>query len=282
MDKLYKLAGAAGGSFSCFGVTFGLRTNDVELFPVIANSLPPNTQQTKDLRVETIYSFLSPPPSSGNTRVRPFHLLYENATLMKRGQQSTDLFDTFENAVNLYICQHAEAYAFVHAGVVAWKGRAIVIPGPSRNGKSTLVKAFLRAGADYLSDEFAVFDGGGKLHPFPRPISLRTRRELKIHVTAEQLGAATVSDPLPLGMVIATRYCRSARWKPRAASRGQAILSLLANSMSGQRAPKSNFEILRAATHNCISLTGRRGSAGEVVRRCLRELDSHFKALLDD
>ena len=170
MDKLYKLAGAAGGSFSSLGATFGLRTNDIGLFPAIIGWLPPNTQQTGDLRVETIYSFLAPPPLSGNTRVRRFYLLYENARLMKRGQQSADLFESFENALNFHICQHAESYAFVHAGVVAWNGLAIVIPGPSRCGKSTLVKEFLRAGAEYLSDEFAVFDGTGKLHPFPRPI----------------------------------------------------------------------------------------------------------------
>jgi len=275
MDKLYKLAGAAGGSFSCFGATFGLRTNDIALFPTITSWLPPNTRRTKDLHVKTVYSFLSP-PLSGNARVRRFYLLYENARLMKRGQQFVDLFDSFENAANFHVSQHAQSYAFVHAGVVAWNDLAIVIPGASRSGKSTLVAAFLRAGADYLSDEFAVFDGVGRLHPFPQPISLRTRRESKTKMTAEQLGASTAHDPVPLGMVIATQYCRSTRWKPQGMSRGQAILSLLANSMSGQRAPKSSFEILRTATHDCISVSGRRGGAGEVVRACLRQLDNNF------
>jgi hypothetical protein len=275
MDKLYKLARAAGGSFSCFGASFGLRGNDSSFLSVISDWLPPGTQRTSDLLVDTIYSFLSPPAST-NTRVRRFYMLYENAILVKKGLAFTDLFDSFENAINLHVSQHAQRYAFVHAGVIAWRGRAIVMPGASCSGKSTLVKAFLDAGADYLSDEFAVFDDLGRIHAFPRPISLRMSAGTKKKLTAEELGASTIHNSIPLGMVVATRYSRSTRWRPREMSRGQAILSLLANSMSGQRAPKSNFEILRTATHDCVALRGRRGSAGEVVKACIRELDRHF------
>ena len=56
---------------------------------------------------------------------------------------------------------------FVHAGVVGWKGHAIVIPGRSRSGKTTLVAELVKAGAEYYSDEFAVLDAEGRVHPFP-------------------------------------------------------------------------------------------------------------------
>jgi hypothetical protein len=54
---------------------------------------------------------------------------------------------------------------FVHAGVVAVGDRAILLPGMSFAGKSTLVAALVSTGATYLSDEFAVLDAAGLVHP---------------------------------------------------------------------------------------------------------------------
>ena len=43
--------------------------------------------------------------------------------------------------------------------IVTWgRGRAIVIPGRTFSGKSTLVAELVRAGATYYSDEYAVED----------------------------------------------------------------------------------------------------------------------------
>src|ERR687894_479249 len=50
--------------------------------------------------------------------------------------------------------------------VVARGGRALVRPGPSLSGKTTLVAALVRSGAAYLSDEFAVLDPEGRVHPY--------------------------------------------------------------------------------------------------------------------
>ena len=63
---------------------------------------------------------------------------------------------------------------FVHAGVVAVDGRALLLPGGSFTGKTTLVAALLRAGAQYGSDEYAVLDEAGLVLPaYPRPLSIR-------------------------------------------------------------------------------------------------------------
>jgi hypothetical protein len=272
MDKLYKLAGAAGGSYTCFGAKFGVRSNDPALMDTIAHVLPLGSQQTDEVKVDTIYSFLSP-RSSENTRVRRFHLLYENASLIKRGKQCVDLLDAFENAVYLKVSQFAVPYVFVHAGVVGWNGRAVVIPGASRSGKSSLVAAFLRAGAVYLSDEFAVFDRTGRVRPFPRSVSLRGEQDSKTRVAPEELGASTATKPIPVGMVIATQYRESASWRPHRMSQGQAVLSLLANSMSGRRKPHLNVKTFTVAIRNCISLRGVRGEADEVVNATLCEMD---------
>src|SRR5581483_1001800 len=58
-----------------------------------------------------------------------------------------------ESQAHQQLATLTEKAVFVHAGVVAWRGRALVIPGPSNSGKSTLVAALVAAGAAYYSDE---------------------------------------------------------------------------------------------------------------------------------
>lgn len=65
-------------------------------------------------------------------------------------------------------------YAVLHAGCVARDGRAIVLTGPTRSGKSTLVTALALQEFAFLSDELAAVDlDDGRLHPYPRPAVIR-------------------------------------------------------------------------------------------------------------
>ena len=66
--------------------------------------------------------------------------------------------DEIEARIRVQVATSSETRVFVHAGVVGWHGRAIVIPGESRSGKSELVTALVQAGATYYSDEYAVLD----------------------------------------------------------------------------------------------------------------------------
>ena len=52
--------------------------------------------------------------------------------------------------------------------------RALLIPGATFTGKTTLVQALVQAGATYYSDEYAVLDDAGLVHPYPRPLSIRS------------------------------------------------------------------------------------------------------------
>lgn len=61
-----------------------------------------------------------------------------------------------------------------HAGVAEKGGRAVVIPGMSGLGKSTLAAGLALTGWRYFSDEFALIDLDTRESiPFPRPISLK-------------------------------------------------------------------------------------------------------------
>lgn len=63
---------------------------------------------------------------------------------------------------------------YVHAAVVALDGRAVVLPGLSRAGKSTLALALVERGARFLSDELLAFDPARELAlAFPRAPKIR-------------------------------------------------------------------------------------------------------------
>jgi hypothetical protein len=62
----------------------------------------------------------------------------------------------------------------VHAAVASWGRDAIVFPGASGLGKSTLVAALSLSGFRYASDELAIVDTqSGLVTPFPKPICLK-------------------------------------------------------------------------------------------------------------
>lgn len=60
----------------------------------------------------------------------------------------------------------------LHAGAVARGGRAVVLPGSSNRGKSTLTTALVRAGYEYLTDEAAAIDSHGVVQSFAKSIAL--------------------------------------------------------------------------------------------------------------
>lgn len=62
----------------------------------------------------------------------------------------------------------------IHAGVVAFDERAVILAGPSGHGKSTLTLALVRAGGTLLTDEMAVIAPDDRtVLPFPRGIHVR-------------------------------------------------------------------------------------------------------------
>lgn len=137
--------------------------------------------------------------------------LYDGEELYSKGG---DLRLKLQQLVQMRLTGEAREFLFVHAGVVGWRGQALVIPGPSRAGKSTLVLELVRAGAQFFSDEFAVFDRQGRVHSYPRPLWQRLSKTRKQSFTPEELGWRP-GPPLPVGMLLMTQYVAGARWQPR-------------------------------------------------------------------
>lgn len=177
-----------------------------------------------------------------------------------------------EAQVRAYVALHAPDRIFVHAGVVGYGGRAIVLPGMSFSGKTTLVAALVAAGATYYSDEFAPLDENGLVHPYPKPLSLRDERQVQHDHDVESLGGTAGEEPLPIGAVIATTYTPGERWDPRSLTAGEGVLALLANTVAAQTRPEQVMHFLAASVDGAVILESRRGDAAELAPALLAEL----------
>jgi hypothetical protein len=183
------------------------------------------------------------------------------------------LGDAFENHAKLQTACHAKDRLFVHAGVVSWQDRGIVIPGRSRAGKSTLVKALVDEGARYYSDEFALLDRDGRVHPYAIPLSIRAAdTQPGARLPAEALGAPAADAPVPVRLIAVTEYRAGAHWQ-RVLSSGEALLALMDNTVIARAAPARTMPILRETVLTARALQSHRGEARGVARALLAVLE---------
>jgi len=277
MAKIDRLGWAAGFSFMSYGARIGIRVNDPTILDRLLEFLPPRWNPSSSSIVDVLYSLLVGGQEEGS-RVRRYHLLYSGAARLARTKEIQDIFNAFESDVHFQVEVRARRTLFVHAGVVGWRGRAIVIPGRSQSGKTSLVEALVRAGATYYSDEYAVFDRSGRVHPYPKPLSVR--EELKAtpkRVPIEVLGGREGTTPLPVGLVAVTAYQPNKRWRPRVLTPGQALLALLDNTVLARIRSEFALHTLQLSVPSALTLEGTRGEAKEVAELLLERCDRSWR-----
>lgn len=274
MERLDRLGWAAGIAFESYGLRIGVRTNTPDILPQLGPYFPPDWTPATDLEVDWLYS-LKVGGEGARPGVRRFHLAYSDAALIGRSRDIEPVFHALEADIQAVVANLARERLFIHAGVVGWKNQAILIPGESRSGKTSLVEAFLRAGATYYSDEYAVLDPDGRVHPFPRALGVRHRQDNGwTRQPVAGLGASVGREPLPVGLVLLTEYKPAAHWRPRSVTRGQAALALFAHTFVAHREPTLALGILQRAVAAATALKGARGEADEVVGRVLARLST--------
>lgn len=228
-------------TFRAFGVTLTARAPDPGLLAAIAALLPPGSQPGE--------------PADAVATV----------DLGKLGE-----LDVLDAEIRRLVATHAPDHVFVHAGVVARHGRALVLPAATFAGKSTLVAALVRAGADYLSDEYAVLAADGRVHPYARRISLRGRGE----VSAEELGGRTITEPLAIAVIAATRYEPGAVFAPERRTPAAGALALLEHAGQALEHPGRVMTAVHAAAREAVVLAGPRGEAEATAHALLAELSA--------
>src|SRR3954452_23724579 len=184
---------------------------------------------------------------------------------------------TLEGQLRSWVAVQALGFGFVHAGVVGHDGGAVVIPGASFAGKTTLVAELVRQGATYFSDEFAVIDREGLIHPYPKPLSIRSIRSsddepdemIETDTAVGELGGIAGDVALPMSLAAVTYYVPGAEWQPRRLSPGEGALALLSHTVAARDKPKESLEFVTRAAEGAVVLEGERGEAEEFAAMIL-------------
>ncbi len=274
MSELDRFAWAEGIIFNSYGVRVGVRVDRAGVLDQIEPFLPPGWKPSRSTRVDRMYSMIH--ERKGNSKDTDFKLVYADGDQIIKTLKASQAIDALESGVQLFVAETAPHRVFVHAGVVALRDKAIVIPGRSFSGKTSLVAALVKAGAVYYSDEYAVLDERGRVHNYPRRLAIRkkTRVTGTKRYAVEALGGRKGTKPLPVAMVIVSKYREGARWRPRQLSDGEAALELMANTVSARRRPDAMLEAIRPVVSSATVFKGTRGETDQVVDFIFKRLDA--------
>lgn len=274
MQKLDRLGWADGFSFKAYGLRVGVRFSvaDPEVMGCFKAQLPPRWEPLESPIADHLYSVIVG-GDSPRSRLRRFNLVYWDAGLIAKSKDFEGVLGAFESHLQLTIAEWSPRRVFVHAGVVEWNGKAIVIPGRSFSGKTTLVKHLVLAGAKYYSDEYAVLDGRGRVHPYPRPLGVRSPDATRTDkIPVEDLGGSAGSGPLPVELIISTSYKVGATWRPRELSPGKGVLELLSHTVCARRQPRLALSTLPKVAARATILKGVRGEASSLAQEILERV----------
>lgn len=272
MNKIDRLVWAEDITVISYGVRIGIRVNRAGLSEQLLPLLPPDWKPAAGGAVDRRYSIIA--GREGGANARCYSLIYADSKQIARTSELVQALDAFESDLQLYVAEMSPRRVFVHAGVVGLNGKAILIPGRSFSGKTTLTAELVKAGAIYYSDEYAVLDKQGRVHHYARPLAIRENGQLAkpTKYQVEALGGRRGMKPLPVGLVIVSHYQQGAQWRPRRLSPGQGALALLANTVSARREPETMLATLQKVVLNTPVLKGKRGDAGQVVDFILNRL----------
>lgn len=253
-----------GWELNCesFGVPFVLRANSTQLLGDMLARTPLGTIM--------IAGFVDPGLElsllSTETGCR---LMVGEQVCLEDAHLSTAL-EALQSELMSYVANYAQGIVFVHAGVVAWHGRALLLPGTSFAGKTTLVAELVRAGATYYSDEFALLDEHGLVHPYAGHLQVREGGATQqTPVTVQSLNGEVGLVPVPVARVVFAEYARDAVWNPQPLSAGRAALEMMRHAIPVQRTPGRVMATLARVMESAQAVSSLRGEADETAEALL-------------
>lgn len=267
MAKIDRLGWTAGIALTAYGLRIGIRVDRPDLLDDVHAMLPPAWKPAKSTVVDHLYSWIG--GGAATSGARRFSVIYGGIVRLVRTMDVDEARRTLESDLHLLIAEEARRRLFIHAGVVGWNGKALLLPGRTFTGKTTLVRALVKAGATYYSDEYAVLDYNGRVYPYARPLGIRTQAGKSAPRPVEAMGGRVGKEPLPVGAIILTTYHRGSRWRPRRLSPGRATLALVANTVAARRKPRTALAVLPPLV-SCVPVwKGPRGGAADTARSIL-------------
>lgn len=246
------------------GLKLHIEVHDEAALPEVERILPPGWRPSTEFPEDGHFTL-------GNGFDGGYDVHVDDATVGS-GMEMDVALHVLDSQIRARIALLAHDRFFVHAGVVAVDGRAIALPAPSFAGKTSLVAALVAAGATYYSDEFAVLDPDGLVHPYAKPLSLREKEAPYALTPPGVLGAQSGGGPARLAMIAITKFVPGARWEPRRRDPGVGALAMLANAVPARSRTKETVSAVGRASAGAHVLEGERGDAAETADSLLAAL----------
>ena len=253
--------------FESHGASFLVSSNDESYLGKIRSELPallPASLNFNDA-LETRHHFQIKVNGDYNFE------LYKDGEFITYGEVEKTFFDYSMGRLRLWVAEFSEENVFIHAGVVGWKEKAIIIPGNSFQGKTTLTAALVKKGALYFSDEYAVLDENSMVYPFPKTLSLRGVIDpySQLETPIEEIGGRVAAEPLRPGLVLITEFEEGAPWLPEILSAGNGIMAILPHTITINHKPRLSLEVLKKLTTDALIVKSKRGEADEFAEQFL-------------
>ena len=259
--------------FESYGVRVRIESNQQEMVDeaekVVRKSLLNKINPVRHEHFNHIFTL--------NRNKRGTRFLIQNGDKITSGGTRKKFFKFFDSIIRVAVGEYAMDWVFLHAGVVGWNGKAIVLPADSFKGKSTLVAELVRNGAKYYSDDFAIFDKDGLVYPFPRVLSMRTDdgKYNTYDITVEELGGTFGTEPIPVGMVFLTEYKPNEKWAPKIMSSGKGVLEMIPYALPFRNKPDFSLKVLNNIASHATIATSLRGNAQDFAKSLLNFVDKH-------
>ena len=262
--------------FQFYGVKIGIRagrkTHLEKTLERLERIFPNGLQPISEMEIEYLFRI--------KTRRGGKFDLYRNEEKLIENSVEEFFYDFLESRIRVTIGEFAVGRVFLHAGVIGWQGKAIIIPGRSFAGKTTLVAALLKKGAQYYSDEYAVLDADGCVEPFPKWLSMRGIIDdyTQLDCPVESLGGIVGTKAIPVGLVVLAEYQKKKKmpkkWQPKRMSRGQGIMEIIPHTMPITNKPKETLNVLNNLASRAIIVKTVRGEADEFAEILLNYFES--------
>jgi hypothetical protein len=170
------------------------------------------------------------------------------------------------------IAGEATGHVLIHgACVAAHRGGAVLLPGGTGAGKSTLTAACVGAGLAYLSDELVALDcATGTVAPYPKPLNLDRERL----VPASSLGVVASRPATPSALVF-PRYEPGTEAREAPLDPAWALLALAAHATNLAALGHRALVWLAGVALTCPARQLTYGDAAQVVTAIERAADAH-------
>ena len=145
-----------------------------------------------------------------------------------------------------------------------------MLPGRSFAGKTTLTAELVRAGATYYSDEYALLDAEGLIHPHARDLQMRAPGQSEQRALGVgELGGACGVAGIAAGVILFVEYRVGAEWSPEAVTPAKATLEMMLHTAAVRRIPARTMEMLARVAQAAPAFRSFRGEAAEAARAIL-------------